>query len=310
MKQLSIVILLLSIVYTTKPHPTQISKKLGDDATLSCNRNNTHGYLVMSSWYKKPDSIILLAAKNDVVYFDDYTADKVSYDSPYDTLATIITIKSLTSADAGTYICAFFITSTNDTDKIDYEEYFIDLVVNPANVSTIDAILSGSTTQQDIISHTEEQHDSDTTICTSESTTQISETSESTTSSQISETSESTSYGVEDDTQYNVTTDTTDNSDTIGTLPEEDTTTISTTIHKTTTTDDNLYDTYNEPISVSSSIPTTVESVTISTTKYTTSDFIEIFGIVSLILLLAVAIFCIIYYFCSGRSRKQETNIL
>uniref|UniRef100_UPI00402B05BB Protein OPG185 n=1 Tax=Vaccinia virus Western Reserve TaxID=696871 RepID=UPI00402B05BB len=112
------------------PFP-QTSKKIGDDATLSCNRNNTNDYVVMSAWYKEPNSIILLAAKSDVLYFDNYTKDKISYDSPYDDLVTTITIKSLTARDAGTYVCAFFMTSTtNDTDKVDYEEYSTELIVN------------------------------------------------------------------------------------------------------------------------------------------------------------------------------------
>ncbi|WXU44998.1 hemagglutinin, partial [Monkeypox virus] len=144
MTQLPILLLLISLVYAT-PSP-QTSKKIGDDATISCSRNNTNYYVVMSAWYKEPNSIILLAAKSDVLYFDNYTKDKISYDSPYDDLVTTITIKSLTAGDAGTYICAFFMTSTtNDTDKVDYEEYSIELIVNTDSESTIDIILSGST---------------------------------------------------------------------------------------------------------------------------------------------------------------------
>ncbi|WBE15405.1 Hemagglutinin, partial [Monkeypox virus] len=90
MTQLPILLLLISLVYAT-PSP-QTSKKIGDDATISCSRNNTNYYVVMSAWYKEPNSIILLAAKSDVLYFDNYTKDKISYDSPYDDLVTTITI--------------------------------------------------------------------------------------------------------------------------------------------------------------------------------------------------------------------------
>ncbi|QED21144.1 hemagglutinin [Borealpox virus] len=146
MTRTAILLSLISLVYANTHHKTQITKKVGEDATLSCNRNDTNDYLVMSAWYKEPESIILLASKSDVLYFDNYNENKISYDSPYDDLASIITIKSLTSSDAGTYICTFFMTSlTNDTDKIDHEEYFIDLIVNTDNESTIDLILSGYT---------------------------------------------------------------------------------------------------------------------------------------------------------------------
>ncbi|AOP31867.1 hemagglutinin [Volepox virus] len=285
MKQLSIVLLLISLIYAT-PHPTtKITKKLGDDATLSCKRNNTEDYLVLSTWYKEPDSIILLAVKNDVVYFDNYTSDKVSYDSPYDNLVTTITVKSLTSADAGTYICAFFISLTNDTDTaVDYEEHYIELIVTTDNVSTIDVILSESTTKQDTISFTEEPRD-----ITSESNTQAIETSESIT------------YNVEDH-EYNVTTS--NNNIT----PSPEVVAATTTV---TTNDDNLYDVYDDPVLVSSkpTVESGITSDTPSTKKYTTRDFVEIFGVVSLILLLSMVIFCIIYYYYNKRSSSYGAHI-
>nr|AAN47054.1 hemagglutinin [Skunkpox virus] len=312
MKQLSIV-LLISLVYVyATPHPTtKITKKLGEDATLSCKRNNTEDYIVLSTWYKEPESIILLAVKNDVVYFDGYTSDKVSYDSPYDDLVTTITVKSLTSSDAGTYICSFFITLKNDSDVVDYEEHYIELTVVTDDVSTIDVILSGSTTK-DNNSFTEEPHDT-----VSESNTQVSETFDSITNTVSTNDDSNTISGtpVPDVVTTTPTTTPTPATTTTTTAPTTTTTstptTTSTTPTTTTTNDDDLYDVYNDPVSTSSK--PTVESGTTAKTdtpkKYTTRDFVEIFGVVSLILLLSMAIFCIVYYYCDKRTRTCGTHI-
>ncbi|UZV18151.1 hemagglutinin, partial [Monkeypox virus] len=306
MTQLPILLLLISLVYAT-PSP-QTSKKIGDDATISCSRNNTNYYVVMSAWYKEPNSIILLAAKSDVLYFDNYTKDKISYDSPYDDLVTTITIKSLTAGDAGTYICAFFMTSTtNDTDKVDYEEYSIELIVNTDSESTIDIILSGSTPEtisekpEDIdnsncssvfeittpepITDNVDDH-TDTVTYTSDSINTVNASSGESTTDEIPEpiTDKEEDHTVTDTVSY---------------------TTVSTSsgivTTKSTTDDADLYDTYNDNDTVP---PTTVGGSTTSISNYKTKDFVEIFGITTLIILSAVAIFCITYYICNKHPRK------
>nr|AAX89873.2 hemagglutinin [Cowpox virus] len=268
MTRLPILLLLISLVYAT-----HTSKKIGDDATLSCSRNNTSDYVVMSAWYKEPNSIILLAAKSDVLYFDKYTKDKISYDSPYDDLVTTITIKSLTSEDAGTYVCAFFMTN-DTTDKIDYEEYSTELIVNTDSESTIDVILSGSTHSPETIS--EKPEDIDNSNCSSAfeiaTPEPITDKEE---DHAVSYTTVSTSSGI-------VTT-------------------------KSTINDADLYDTYNDNESSTVS-PTTVENITKSIGKYSTKDYVEVFGIAALIILSAVAVFCITYYICNKRSRKYKTE--
>nr|AAN47022.1 hemagglutinin [Cowpox virus]AAX89860.2 hemagglutinin [Cowpox virus]AAX89861.2 hemagglutinin [Cowpox virus] len=297
MTRLPILLLLISLVYAT-----HTSKKIGDDATLSCSRNNTSDYVVMSAWYKEPNSIILLAAKSDVLYFDKYTKDKISYDSPYDDLVTTITIKSLTSEDAGTYVCAFFMTN-DTTDKIDYEEYSTELIVNTDSESTIDVILSGSTHSPETIS--EKPEDIDNSNCSSvfeiatpepitdneEDHTDVTYTSENiNTVSTTDETPESITDNEEDHTvKYTVSTSSG----------------IVTT--KSTINDADLYDTYNDNESSTVS-PTTVESITKSIGKYSTKDYVEVFGIAALIILSAVAVFCITYYICNKRSRKYKTE--
>ncbi|ADZ29512.1 hemagglutinin [Cowpox virus] len=302
MTRLPILLLLISLVYAT-----HTSKKIGDDATLSCSRNNTSDYVVMSAWYKEPNSIILLAAKSDVLYFDKYTKDKISYDSPYDDLVTTITIKSLTSEDAGTYVCAFFMTN-DTTDKIDYEEYSTELIVNTDSESTIDIILSGSTHSPETIS--EKPEDIDNSNCSSvfeiatpepitdneEDHTDVTYTSEN-----INTVSTSSGESTTDETPESIT----DN--------EEDHTvkyTVSTSsgivTTKSTINDADLYDTYNDESSTVS--PTTVESITKSIGKYSTKDYVEVFGIAALIILSAVAVFCITYYICNKRSRKYKTE--
>ncbi|UZS37740.1 Hemagglutinin [Monkeypox virus] len=310
MTQLPILLLLISLVYAT-PSP-QTSKKIGDDATISCSRNNTNYYVVMSAWYKEPNSIILLAAKSDVLYFDNYTKDKISYDSPYDDLVTTITIKSLTAGDAGTYICAFFMTSTtNDTDKVDYEEYSIELIVNTDSESTIDIILSGSTPEtisekpEDIdnsncssvfeittpepITDNVDDH-TDTVTYTSDSINTVNASSGESTTDEISEpiTDKEEDHTVTDTVSY---------------------TTVSTSsgivTTKSTTDDADLYDTYNDNDTVP---PTTVGGSTTSISNYKTKDFVEIFGITTLIILSAVAIFCITYYICNKHPRKYKTE--
>ncbi|ATB55888.1 CPXV194 protein [Cowpox virus] len=297
MTRLPILLLLISLVYAT-----HTSKKIGDDATLSCSRNNTSDYVVMSAWYKEPNSIILLAAKSDVLYFDKYTKDKISYDSPYDDLVTTITIKSLTSEDAGTYVCAFFMTN-DTTDKIDYEEYSTELIVNTDSESTIDVILSGSTHSPETIS--EKPEDIDNSNCSSvfeistpepitdneEDHTDVTYTSENiNTVSTTDETPESITDNEEDHTvKYTVSTSSG----------------IVTT--KSTINDADLYDTYNDSES-STVAPTTVESITKSIGKYSTKDYVEVFGIAALIILSAVAVFCITYYICNKRSRKYKTE--
>ncbi|WDO87038.1 Hemagglutinin [Monkeypox virus] len=310
MTQLPILLLLISLVYAT-PSP-QTSKKIGDDATISCSRNNTNYYVVMSAWYKEPNSIILLAAKSDVLYFDNYTKDKISYDSPYDDLVTTITIKSLTAGDAGTYICAFFMTSTtNDTDKVDYEEYSIKLIVNTDSESTIDIILSGSTPEtisekpEDIdnsncssvfeittpepITDNVDDH-TDTVTYTSDSINTVNASSGESTTDEIPEpiTDKEEDHTVTDTVSY---------------------TTVSTSsgivTTKSTTDDADLYDTYNDNDTVP---PTTVGGSTTSISNYKTKDFVEIFGITTLIILSAVAIFCITYYICNKHPRKYKTE--
>ncbi|UXL71911.1 hemagglutinin [Monkeypox virus] len=310
MTQLPILLLLISLVYAT-PSP-QTSKKIGDDATISCSRNNTNYYVVMSAWYKEPNSIILLAAKSDVLYFDNYTKDKISYDSPYDDLVTTITIKSLTAGDAGTYICAFFMTSTtNDTDKVDYEEYSIELIVNTDSESTIDIILSGSTPEtisekpEDIdnsncssvfeittpepITDNVDNH-TDTVTYTSDSINTVNASSGESTTDEIPEpiTDKEEDHTVTDTVSY---------------------TTVSTSsgivTTKSTTDDADLYDTYNDNDTVP---PTTVGGSTTSISNYKTKDFVEIFGITTLIILSAVAIFCITYYICNKHPRKYKTE--
>ncbi|WRN98786.2 Hemagglutinin, partial [Monkeypox virus] len=305
-----ILLLLISLVYAT-PSP-QTSKKIGDDATISCSRNNTNYYVVMSAWYKEPNSIILLAAKSNVLYFDNYTKDKISYDSPYDDLVTTITIKSLTAGDAGTYICAFFMTSTtNDTDKVDYEEYSIELIVNTDSESTIDIILSGSTPEtisekpEDIdnsncssvfeittpepITDNVDDH-TDTVTYTSDSINTVNASSGESTTDEIPEpiTDKEEDHTVTDTVSY---------------------TTVSTSsgivTTKSTTDDADLYDTYNDNDTVP---PTTVGGSTTSISNYKTKDFVEIFGITTLIILSAVAIFCITYYICNKHPRKYKTE--
>nr|CAB11752.1 hypothetical protein [Ectromelia virus] len=276
MARLSILLLLISLVYATPYPQTQISKKIGDDATISCSRNNTTDYVVMSAWYKEPNSIILLAAKSDVLYFDNYTKDKISYDSPYDDLVTTITIKSLTAGDAGTYVCAFFMTSTtNDTDKVDYEDYSTELIVNTDSESTIDIILSGSTHSPETSSEKPDYIDNSNCSSVFEIATPEPITDKEDHTVTVVYTTVSTSSGV-------VTT-------------------------KSTTDDADLYDTYNDNES-STVLPTTVESITKSIGKYSTKDFAEIFGITALIILSAVAVFCITYYICNKRSRKYKTE--
>ncbi|UPV00428.1 hemagglutinin (Cop-A56R) [Cowpox virus] len=311
MTRLSILLLLISLVYAT-PYP-QISKKIGDDATILCSRNNTTDYVVMSAWYKDPNSIILLAAKSDVLYFDNYTKDKISYDSPYDDLVTTITIKSLTVGDAGTYVCAFFMTSTtNDTDKVEYEEYSTELIVNTDSESTIDVILSGSTHSPETIS--EKPEDIDNSNCSSvfeistpepitdneEDHTDVTYTSEnintvSTTSGES--TTDETPESITDNEEYHTVTDTVKY--TVSTSSGIVTT-------KSTINDADLYNTYNDESSTEA--PTTVESITKSIGKYSTKDYVEIFGIAALIILSAVAIFCITYHICNKRSRKYKTE--
>nr|AAN47080.1 hemagglutinin [Cowpox virus] len=309
MTRLPILLLLISLVYAT-PSP-QTSKKIGDDATLSCNRNNTNDYVVMSAWYKEPNSIILLAAKSDVLYFDNYTKDKISYDSPYDDLVTTITIKSLTARDAGTYVCAFFMTSTtNDTDKVDYEEYSTELIVNTDSESTIDIILSGSTHSPETIS--EKPEDIDNSNCSSvfeiatpgpitdneEDHTDVTYTSDS-----INTVSTTSGESTTDETPESITDNEEDHAVSYTTVS----TSSGIVTTKSTTDDADLYDTYNdnEPSTVS---PTTVENITKSIGKYSTKDYVEVFGIAALIILSAVAVFCITYYIYNKRSRKYKTE--
>ncbi|CAB54768.1 K9R protein [Variola minor virus] len=315
MTRLSILLLLISLVYSTPYPQTQISKKIGDDATLSCSRNNINDYVVMSAWYKEPNSIILLAAKSDVLYFDNYTKDKISYDSPYDDLVTTITIKSLTAKDAGTYVCAFFMTSTtNDTDKVDYEEYSTELIVNTDSESTIDIILSGSSHSPETSSEKPDyinnfncslvfeiatpgpitdnvENHTDTVTYTSNIINTVSTSSgESTTDKTSGPITNKEDHTVTDTVSYT----------TVSTSSEIVTT-------KSTANDADLYDTHNdnEPSTVS---PTTVKNITKSIGKYSTKDYVKVFGIVALIILSAVAIFCITYYICNKRSRKYQTE--
>nr|AAN47036.1 hemagglutinin [Monkeypox virus]AAN47037.1 hemagglutinin [Monkeypox virus] len=310
MTQLPILLLLISLVYAT-PSP-QTSKKIGDDATISCSRNNTNYYVVMSAWYKEPNSIILLAAKSDVLYFDNYTKDKISYDSPYDDLVTTITIKSLTAGDAGTYICAFFMTSTtNDTDKVDYEEYSIELIVNTDSESTIDIILSGSTPE----TISEKPEDIDNSNCSSvfeiatpEPITDNVEDHTDTvtyTSDSINTVNASSGESTTDETPEPITDKEEDHTvtDTVSYTTVSTSSGIVTT--KSTTDDVDLYDTYNDNDTVP---PTTVGGSTTSISNYKTKDFVEIFGITTLIILSAVAIFCITYYICNKHPRKYKTE--
>nr|AAN47046.1 hemagglutinin [Monkeypox virus] len=310
MTQLPILLLLISLVYAT-PSP-QTSKKIGDDATISCSRNNTNYYVVMSAWYKEPNSIILLAAKSDVLYFDNYTKDKISYDSPYDDLVTTITIKSLTAGDAGTYICAFFMTSTtNDTDKVDYEEYSIELIVNTDSESTIDIILSGSTPE----TISEKPEDIDNSNCSSvfeiatpEPITDNVEDHTDTvtyTSDSINTVNASSGESTTDETPEPITDKEEDHTvtDTVSYTTVSTSSGIVTT--KSTTDDADLYDTYNDNDTVP---PTTVGGSTTSISNYKTKDFVEIFGITTLIILSAVTIFCITYYICNKHPRKYKTE--
>ncbi|UZC80558.1 V194; CPXV-BR_198 V194 [Cowpox virus] len=296
MTRLPILLLLISLVYAT-----HTSKKIGDDATLSCSRNNTSDYVVMSAWYKEPNSIILLAAKSDVLYFDKYTKDKISYDSPYDDIVTTITIKSLTSEDAGTYVCAFFMTN-DTTDKIDYEEYSTELIVNTDSESTIDVILSGSTHSPETISEKPEDIDNSNCSLVFEISTPEPITDNEEDHTDVTYTSENiNTVSTTDETPESIT----DN--------EEDHTvkyTVSTSSGIVTTksiNDADLYDTYNDSES-STVAPTTVESITKSIGKYSTKDYVEVFGIAALIILSAVAVFCITYYICNKRSRKYKTE--
>nr|ABR14543.1 hemagglutinin [Feline poxvirus ITA1_PG] len=312
MARLSILLLLISLVYAT-PSP-QTSKKIGDDATISCSRNNTTDYVVMSAWYKEPNSIILLAAKSDVLYFDNYTKDKISYDSPYDDLVTTITIKSLTAGDAGTYVCAFFMTSTtNDTDKVDYEEYSTELIVNTDSESTIDIILSGSTHSPETSSEKPDYIDNSNCssvfeIATPEPITDNVEDHTDTvtyTSDIINTVSVSSGESTTDETPEPITDNEEDHTVT-DTVAYTTVSTSSGIVTQSTTDDADLYDTYNDESSTVS--PTTVENITKSIGKYSTKDYVEIFGITALIILSAVAVFCITYYICNKRSRKYKTE--
>ncbi|AYN64744.1 putative A56R protein [Orthopoxvirus Abatino] len=316
MARLSILLLLISLVYATPYPQTQISKKIGDDATISCSRNNTTDYVVMNAWYKEPNSIILLAAKSDVLYFDNYTKDKISYDSPYDDLVTTITIKSLTAGDAGTYVCAFFMTSTtNDTDKVDYEDYSTELIVNTDSESTIDIILSGSTHSSETSSEKPDYIDNSNCssvfeIATPEPITDNVEDHTDTvtyTSDSINTVSASSGESTADETPEPITDNEEDHTvaDTVVYTTVSTSSGVVTT--KSTTDDADLYDTYNDNES-STVLPTTVESITKSIGKYSTKDFVEIFGITALIILSAVAVFCITYYICNKRSRKYKTE--
>ncbi|AGZ00309.1 CPXV194 protein [Cowpox virus] len=308
MTRLPILLLLISLVYAT-PSP-QTSKKIGDDATLSCNRNNTNDYVVMSAWYKEPNSIILLAAKSDVLYFDNYTKDKISYDSPYDDLVTTITIKSLTARDAGTYVCAFFMTSTtNDTDKVDYEEYSTELIVNTDSEPTIDVILSGSTHSPETSSEKPEDIDNSNCssvfeIATPEPITDNEEDHTVTyTSENINTVSTTSGESTTDETPEPITDKEEDHAVSYTTVS----TSSGIVTTKSTINDADLYDTYNDNESSTVS-PTTVENITKSIGKYSTKDYVEVFGIAALIILSAVAVFCITYYICNKRSRKYKTE--
>lgn len=268
----------------------------------------------MSAWYKEPNSIILLAAKSDVLYFDNYTKDKISYDSPYDDLVTTITIKSLTARDAGTYVCAFFMTSpTNDTDKVDYEEYSTELIVNTDSESTIDIILSGSTHSPETSSEKPDYIDNSNCssvfeIATPEPITDNVEDHTDTvtyTSDSINTVSATSGESTTDETPEPITDKEEDHTvtDTVSYTTVSTSSGIVTT--KSTTDDADLYDTYNDNDTVPS---TTVGSSTTSISNYKTKDFVEIFGITALIILSAVAIFCITYYICNKRSRKYKTE--
>nr|AAX89872.2 hemagglutinin [Cowpox virus] len=302
MTRLPILLLLISLVYAT-----HTSKKIGDDATLSCSRNNTSDYVVMSAWYKEPNSIILLAAKSDVLYFDKYTKDKISYDSPYDDLVTTITIKSLTSEDAGTYVCAFFMTN-DTTDKIDYEEYSTELIVNTDSESTIDVILSGSTHSPETISEKPEDIDNSNCssafeIATPEPITDNEEDHTVTyTSENINTVSTTSGESTTDETPEPITDKEEDHAVSYTTSTSSGIVTTKSTIN-----DADLYDTYNDNESSTVS-PTTVENITKSIGKYSTKDYVEVFGIAALIILSAVAVFCITYYICNKRSRKYKTE--
>nr|AAX89902.2 hemagglutinin [Cowpox virus] len=303
MTRLPILLLLISLVYAT-----HTSKKIGDDATLSCSRNNTSDYVVMSAWYKEPNSIILLAAKSDVLYFDKYTKDKISYDSPYDDLVTTITIKSLTSEDAGTYVCAFFMTN-DTTDKIDYEEYSTELIVNTDSESTIDVILSGSTHSPETSSEKPDYIDNSNCssafeIATPEPITDNEEDHTVTyTSENINTVSTTSGESTTDETPEPITDKEEDHAVSYTTVS----TSSGIVTTKSTINDADLYDTYNDNESSTVS-PTTVENITKSIGKYSTKDYVEVFGIAALIILSAVAVFCITYYICNKRSRKYKTE--
>ncbi|AAS49876.1 RPXV163 [Rabbitpox virus] len=199
---------------------------------------------------------------------------------------------------------------TNDTDKVDYEEYSTELIVNTDSESTIDIILSGSTHSPETSSEKPEDIDNfncssvfeiatpepitdnvedhtDTVTYTSDSINTVSATSgESTT--------DETPEPITDKEDHTVT-------DTVSYTTVSTSSGIVTT--KSTTDDADLYDTYNDTVP-----STTVGSSTTSISNYKTKDFVEIFGITALIILSAVAIFCITYYICNKRSRKYKTE--
>lgn len=202
-------------------------------------------------------------------------------------------------------------STTNDTDKVDYEEYSIELIVNTDSESTIDIILSGSTPEtisekpEDIdnsncssvfeittpepITDNVDDH-TDTVTYTSDSINTVNASSGESTTDEIPEpiTDKEEDHTVTDTVSY---------------------TTVSTSsgivTTKSTTDDADLYDTYNDNDTVP---PTTVGGSTTSISNYKTKDFVEIFGITTLIILLAVAIFCITYYICNKHPRKYKTE--
>lgn len=202
-------------------------------------------------------------------------------------------------------------STTNDTDKVDYEEYSIELIVNTDSESTIDIILSGSTPEtisekpEDIdnsncssvfeittpepITDNVDDH-TDTVTYTSDSINTVNASSGESTTDEIPEpiTDKEEDHTVTDTVSY---------------------TTVSTSsgivTTKSTTDDADLYDTYNDNDTVP---PTTVGGSTTSISNYKTKDFVEIFGITTLIILSAVAIFCITYYICNKHPRKYKTE--
>ncbi|SPN68035.1 CPXV194 protein [Cowpox virus] len=197
---------------------------------------------------------------------------------------------------------------TNDTtDKIDYEEYSTELIVNTDSESTIDVILSGSTPE----TISEKPEDIDNSNCSSAfeiaTPEPITDNEEDHTVTYTSENINTVSTSSGESTTDETTEPITDN--------EEDHavsyTTVSTSsgivTTKSTTDDADLYDTYNDNESSTVS-PTTVENITKSIGKYSTKDYVEVFGIAALIILSAVAVFCITYYICNKRSRKYKTE--